>query len=163
MENGARKICGIYALINIVNWHLYIGQAIDCFDREKEHYREARRQKRKGNKEKGCIKLNNAIIKYGKSNVRLCILEEVNPLVDNLKLILDKKEIFYISLFNSRKDCIGYNITPGGLGVGSGEDHPSSILTNKDVFDIREMYKEGNHRKEAWERFIKSNDGIKIS
>jgi hypothetical protein len=37
------------------------------------------------------------------------------------------------------------------------------MLTNKDVFDIREMYKEGYQRKEAWEKFIKSKDCIKIS
>lgn len=58
-----------------------------------------------------CIKLCNAIKKYGRENFQREIIEKVN---DNT--LLKEREIYWIRYYNATNDKIGYNITPGGDG-----------------------------------------------
>jgi len=56
--------------------------------------------------------IHKAIRKYGWSNFKVEILKDN---IKNLK-ILNKKEIFYIKLYNSTDPNVGYNLTSGGDG-----------------------------------------------
>ena len=64
-----------------------------------------------------------------------------------------KKEITYISKYDTFKN--GYNETPGGEGVkdNSGERHPKASLTNEEVFYIRECYNNHLEQKEVYKQF----------
>ena len=45
------KICGIYMIRNKINNKMYIGQAVDIYDRWEEHIRDLRRNKHFNNHE----------------------------------------------------------------------------------------------------------------
>lgn len=97
----------IYRIVNSINGKSYIGQTVNPKYRMRRHFW----------KNNGCIKLRNAIAKYGKNNFVFSILcwcvskTEANKVEEQL-----------INVYNTRFD--GYNITPGGYGTGSGADNP---------------------------------------
>ena len=97
----------IYKIVNTVNGMLYIGQSVNPKYRERRHFW----------KNNGCIKLRNAIQKYGRDAFVFSILcwcvnkEDANELEELL-----------IDVCDTRKN--GYNITPGGYGTGAGELNP---------------------------------------
>src|SRR3990172_7792291 len=39
-EEGIKNVCGIYAILNKKNGHIYIGQSIDMLARKKSHFSE---------------------------------------------------------------------------------------------------------------------------
>jgi len=94
------KISGIYKIENLVNHKLYIGQSDDLYRREQAHFNEL-----KGNRHYN-RHLQASYNKYGADNFKFEIVEECNI---NL---LDEREIYWISYFNSFK-C-GYNQNLGG-------------------------------------------------
>lgn len=130
---------GIYKYENKLNGHIYIGQSGCIENRYQQHLTESK-------SERAVKGIDAAIKKYGIKNfifevIEECSLEE-----------LDEKEIFWINFYDSYNN--GYNLTPGGRSL-KGEDHPRAILTEKEVWDIREQYKKGVKRKEVFIPYLK--------
>lgn len=97
----------IYKITNKINNKIYIGKTIVSEPvRWQQHIWHAY-----NNPENDCIKLCNAIKKYGKENFQRDIIEECSD--DKL---LKEREIYWIKYFNSTNDNIGYNISNGGDG-----------------------------------------------
>lgn len=98
----------IYKVTNNINGKVYIGKTVETVEtRFKEHLREAYSQKQWNRP------FHLALIKYGKENFSLEILEEV-PFEK-----LNEKEIYYIKKYNSYihfENSNGYNATLGGDG-----------------------------------------------
>jgi hypothetical protein len=63
---------------------------------------------------------------------------------------LNEKEIKWIAYYDSYKN--GYNRTSGGKSL-NGSDHPRAILTEDDVWQIREMYKNHMPRRDVFKAF----------
>ena len=93
---------GIYAIRNIINKKVYIGQSNDIEKRFSNHKYELR------NNIHFNQHLQKAWNKYGETAFEFFILEECS--LDKL----DEKEIYYILLYNSYRQ--GYNRTTGGVG-----------------------------------------------
>ena len=97
----------IYKIVNTVNGMMYIGQSVNPKYRARRHFW----------KNNGCIKLRNAIQKYGKDAFVFSVLcwcadkKDANELEELLIDVCDTRNI-------------GYNITPGGYGTGAGELNP---------------------------------------
>lgn len=97
----------IYKITNLINNKIYIGQTLVTEpQRWQNHIWHAY-----NNPDNDCVYLCNAIKKYGRENFKREILEEVNDSNE-----LNKKEIYYIKLYNSTNPDIGYNISMGGGG-----------------------------------------------
>lgn len=130
----------VYEHVNIINEKRYIGITNNP----------ERRWRRDGYDYKDSPKFMNAIKKYGWDCFEHNILDVVNT-----KEEADKKEIFYISFFNSVKN--GYNIQSGGLlgssGVKTGE------ITRKKISEslIGNTRRKGiKHTKSDIEKMIKA-------
>lgn len=86
----------IYKTTNLINGKIYIGQ---------KHS-----DKFLGNTYLGSGKeLRKSIIKYGKSNFKVELIEEVET-----KELMDEREIYWISYYHSTNKEIGYNLSEGG-------------------------------------------------
>ncbi len=82
-----------------------------------------------------------AIRKYGIGSFKLEVLEDNIEDREELK----RKEVLYISKYNTHYlKGYGYNMTDGGDLMDSGEDHPSSKMTNKEVQTVCELLKNSN-------------------
>lgn len=92
-----KKITGIYRLLNKKNNKCYIGSGLSVKQRFSTHKRLLSLNKHFNNH------LQSAWNKYGEKNFIFEILEEVPP---NL---LKEKEEFYIKMFNSNNNKVGYN------------------------------------------------------
>jgi group I intron endonuclease len=97
----------IYKIVNAVNGMMYIGQSVNPIYRAKRHFW----------KNNGCIKLGNAIKKYGRDNFSFSVLCWCTDKKD-----ANEVEKLLIDLGNTISH--GYNITPGGFGTGAGKDNP---------------------------------------
>ena len=121
---------GIYCITNKINNKKYIGQSNSVFTRWGEHANIAF-----NNDSERKSLIHKAIKKYGLESftfeiLELCELEKLNDL-----------EIFYIKSFKEKGFTL-YNLTNGG-DIGAimyGENNPNSILTDEEVYDIRERY-----------------------
>lgn len=94
---------GIYKITNKKNGKIYVGQAIDIYDRWKQHKYKAYNPKEKGYNSA----IHGAFRKHGFENFTFEILEECK------QNELDQKEQYWIKELN----CLcpnGYNILPGG-------------------------------------------------
>ncbi len=100
---------GIYKLTNKVNGKCYIGQSVDTHRRYLDHKNTA------FNINSGCYDypLYRAIRKYGIDNFDFQVLEECP------QNILNEKEKYYISIYNSYNNEYGYNQGPGGEYAGN--------------------------------------------
>ena len=93
----------IYKITNIINNKVYIGQTTTRVERRwADHFKPSA---------KSCYYLGRAIKKYGKD----CFSKEVIEYVEassksNLVNKLNKRECFYISLYQSNKKELGYNL-----------------------------------------------------
>lgn len=97
----------IYKIVNKINGKIYIGlTSKSVYDRWCRHLMDCKFKKRKK------VRLYNAIMKYGEKNF---IIEEIY-LCKN-KNIAYEKEKYYIKLYNSYDENIGYNMTIGGDGI----------------------------------------------
>lgn len=110
----------IYIIKNKINNKVYIGQAIDSNHRFISHLSRA-----KTNSDNSAI--HNAIIKLGKENFYYEILESQ---IENY----NEREKYWIAYYNSQIPN-GYNLTEGGEEppIFYGENHPLSVVTNKEV------------------------------
>lgn len=91
----------VYKIVNRVNQKIYIGYTSRFKKRQKEH----------ANKSSECIRIYNAIKKYGEKNFLWFILNQVDTFEEAEFL-----EIFWINFFQSNNRKIGYNLTEGGKG-----------------------------------------------
>lgn len=97
----------IYMLQNKTTGMVYIGQSVNPEYRVRRHFWKAN----------GCLKLRNAILKYGKESFTSKVLYWCIDKPD-----ANEVEQLLIELCDSKIN--GYNITPGGFGTGSGSDNP---------------------------------------
>ena len=97
----------IYKIVNAVNGRMYIGQSVNPTYRAKRHFW----------KNNGCVKLANAIKKYGKDKFSFSVLCWCVDKAD-----ANEAEALLIALGDTMSN--GYNITPGGFGTGAGKDNP---------------------------------------
>lgn len=95
---------GIYAIMNLHNKKLYIGQSIDIESRWKQHFSELRRGTHHNRY------LQAAYNKYGADSFVVAILE----LCDKAKL--NEREAYWVAKENSYGDG-GYNLSAGGAGT----------------------------------------------
>lgn len=93
---------GIYAILNIKNNKIYIGQSKNVKARINRHKSELKHNKHKN------IYLQREINKYGFENFEFNIIEYCN--VEEL----DEKEKNYIKQYNSTDNQFGFNLTDGG-------------------------------------------------
>lgn len=116
----------IYKVTNLINGKIYIGQTIQSVkDRWYRHCSKSGISQAELN-----THFKRAILKYSKENFKIEVLEKCDS------KLLDAREKFYISYFNSYES--GYNSTLGGQ-VGS-----KPYKTTKSVEDkIVSLYKEG--------------------
>lgn len=130
---------GIYKYENKLNGQVYIGLSNNIEKRYQQHLYNVKHE------ERACTGIDIAIRKYGIENftfeiIELCKEED-----------LDAREQYWIDYYDSYNH--GYNRTPGGKSL-RGENHPRAILTEQDVWNIREQYGKGIKRSEVFEPYL---------
>ena len=136
-------IVGIYCFKNLINGKRYVGQSIDIYQRYEQHiWRLDHKYFKRENKH-----LIYAWHKYGSENFEFTILEECK--IEEL----DDREKYWIAYYDARRT--GYNGTDGGKDANTyirftkkemddmfqGENCGHNKLTNQDIFDIIERFK----------------------
>ena len=112
------NIC-IYKITNLVNGKVYIGQTIQGITaRWNGHLHKD-----------GCKFIHNAINKYGRNNFKIEVLEYCH------KDLLDEREIYWISYYNSNDRHYGYNILKGGKSGRQGLYKLSNLEINR-ILDL---------------------------
>lgn len=113
--------------IQFPNGKVYIGQSCNYHNRWREHLREAAL----GN----TTKVYKAMRKYKTDITSFSIIEE-NILTQEEA---NAKEIYYIKKYDSWHN--GYNCNSGGGNIEhlSGENHPLSILTDVELYELRQI------------------------
>lgn len=106
----------IYKYTNSANGKIYIGQTSLTL--------EERAQSNGGNY-KQCPRFYNAIKEYGWNSFIPEILEEVETQKEAYE-----KEVYYIKLYNSTDENIGYNVETGGK-CGATSNHSRNIISEK--------------------------------
>lgn len=99
------KICGIYEIHNILNDKRYIGQSTDIYNRWDIHKNQLRKQCHFNDY------LQNAWNKHGEDAFEFNILEICSA------DLLNEKECFYISKYETIDHNKGYNLKQGGNGL----------------------------------------------
>lgn len=107
-------ICGIYAIENLVNHKIYIGQSVHIYQRWREHKCYLRNNNHRN------LHLQKSWLLYGESNFEFRIIEKC------LESELNLKECYYISYYGSDLPENGYNICNGGEGI-SGHKAPEYV------------------------------------
>lgn len=112
----------IYKITNNINNKMYIGQTIrDIDERWYEHCKKSSKKH---------SLLTRAILKYGKQNFNIEILEKA----ENLKK-LNELEIYYINKYNSLDKKNGYNICLGGSLTKKNEYKKIVCLNDGKIFE----------------------------
>ena len=128
---------GIYKYQNKITQHIYIGQSIDIETRQKNHLYSAYNEKAKDYDSQ----FHQAIRKYGIENFDFQVIAEVSQ-DEYSRELLNSLEKTFIKLYDSYHS--GYNATEGGDAVGNsvhkGEANGRALLTEEDVYYIRECY-----------------------
>ena len=128
------KLTGvIYKITNVINNKVYIGQTVNTI--KHRWYQHCNR--------KGCTSLYNAILKYGKENFNIEIIETL-PIEK-----LDEREIYWISFYKSNTKKFGYNILLGGNLGRKG----FSKLSKEQINEIIELDKQGITHIEIGKKF----------
>lgn len=153
---------GIYKITNKINGNVYIGQAVDIYNRYHLHHKYDYKNEKYRN-----YKIYQAFKKYGIENFKVEVVELCSP------KLLDEREIFWIKYYNSFKD--GYNGTAGGQYWSpkihseeteekrretreknkslQGENHPRAKLSNSEVYFLRERYIQGESISKIYEDY----------
>lgn len=130
---------GIYKYENKIDGTIYIGQSVNLESRYNDHIYDTKHIERKG------TGIDIAMRAHGMENFTFEILE----LCDADQL--NERERYWISYYDSYHN--GYNKTPGGDSL-RGEEHPRAILTEQEVWDIREQYGQGVKRSDAFKPYL---------
>jgi len=128
---------GIYMITNLATDDIYIGQSKNIERRFIDHITPGHDTE----------EIDRDINKYGKSMFTFEILEECS--IEEL----DDREAYYIDLYDAT--LFGYNKLRGGQQRGSrqGDNNGNAKLTEDDVYEIREAYKNHESRKETYQRY----------
>ena len=110
----------IYIIKNKINNKVYIGQADYAWKRWGSHLRDSHSKPK--------ILIDKAIKKYGEENFWYELLESQ---IQNY----NEREIFWIKKYNSQVPN-GYNVAPGGNGVGAGINHVASSISNQEILNL---------------------------
>ena len=139
-----KKVGSIYAIRNIDNGKVYIGQTSikNPMKRWAQHYDASK-------DETNQLYLYRAIRKHGIEKFCFQIIETKIPIEE-----LDEKEQYYIDLYHSRDYSFGYNLTNGG------QINKESILKESEVLEIIEMIRNGKSFREISLRFCISASSI---
>jgi len=154
----------IYKITNLVNNKIYIGQTRNSLNsRWSCHIRDSKY---------ASTGIDSAIRKYGKENFKVEVLDDTASSLEELNNL----EIYYIKLYNSTNNKIGYNQTTGGGGI-SGYTHNeeskyrcgSSFRGKKRIKTVDQVdkwritfYKNNNHIKS--EEFCrKQSENLKLA
>lgn len=129
---------GIYKYTNKTNGKIYIGQSTNIHKRYIQHIYDSKHRPEKS------TGIDKAIAKYGIENFEFEIIEEC-PVEQ-----LNDREKYWIEYYNSYHQ--GYNCSLGGDSL-KGAEHPRAILTEEEVWEIREMYKMHIPRSIVYEAF----------
>lgn len=127
------KKSGIYCIENIINNKKYIGQSVDIDSRWSKHKSELNKNSHNNDY------LQKSWNKYGEENFKFYVLEYCN--IDEL----DKKEVYYINLYDSLNKTVGYNMKHGGQNGGS---FVSEEVRKKMSNSIKKFYEDNPHIKE---------------
>ncbi len=103
---------GIYIIKNMVSGKVYIGQAVDILKRWKNHKIEFKFNR-------NSKYLQSAYNKYGYLNIAFYVVEFCEP----SKSILDKREQYWMDLYNSYDRKYGYNLSPTAGGSCTSYKH----------------------------------------
>lgn len=143
--------CGIYAILNNNNGHIYIGQSVNIENRFRGHQSDLSRNIHHNSH------LQNSWNYYGGDNFSFLILERCD------RQYLDMSEIFWIEYTNSTNRKYGYNTEPGGRCGNlnrQGPNNPnfgkhwSKEWKHKQSLRRKEYYKKN---PEAYKRIVKQN------
>lgn len=141
--------CGIYLIKNKKTGQKYIGQSIDIERRWSEH-------KRYGQYRNDSY-IDRAINKYGENNFELIIIEET-PIY-----LLNEREEYWISFYNTFEDKKHYNLTPGGEFAPSRvPEIAKKILEKRDLSGKKNPFYGKKHSIESRKKMSESHKGKKI-
>ena len=126
---------GIYRILNTETGESYIGQSHDIENRIQHHMSDMR-------SENSNTIIGKNLKLYGLDKFEIQIVEECAP------EYLDSYERYYINYYDSIKN--GYNLKEGGQD-NIGMSNPRASLTDQDVYNIRESYKNHMRKKEVFE------------
>ena len=149
----------IYKYTNKINGKIYIGKTINVERRKKEHLKDRRVD----------VPFHRAIDKYGIENFDFEVIFVADSTLKNTELnyVLNEKESYYISYYNSNNKKFGYNLTSGGDGVAGyvyteqarrnlslskmGENNPNwgksaSVETRKKMSEVRKGHRPYNNK-----------------
>ena len=126
---------GIYAIMNVANLKVYVGQSIDIRRRWTEHLSTLKLDKH-FNKH-----LQGSYIKYGKESFIFTLIEECE------QKFLDDRETFWINQFNSTDNRYGYNIIKVPVTVKQTDETRRKISESRKGMKFSRSHKE--HIREA--------------
>jgi group I intron endonuclease len=116
----------VYLITNQVNGKKYIGKTgKSLVDRLKQHKKRAKNDNLKS------YLLHRSMKKHGIDNFQIELIEAFNNQDEAYQA--EAKNITEYNTFHGD----GYNLTSGGTGMGCGENHPDSSLSNEDVSHIK--------------------------
>lgn len=111
--------CGIYKILNLINDKCYIGQSIDLDHREYEHFWSLKSNKHHN------IHLQKSFNLYGEENFIFEVIEYCD------KELLNEREKYWITIYNSLLIGNGYNLNEGGCNSSSIEQYRKVLIYNK--------------------------------
>ena len=118
---------GIYKITNQVNGKVYIGQSVNIKKRWTDHIYYAKHEKNKTSR------LYLAIRKHGLDNFKFEVLEECS------QELLDEREIYWITYFDSTDKTKGYNFYRGGQAKHSFYDYDKIVNLWEEGYSCQEI------------------------
>lgn len=115
----------IYKIESLIDGRMFVGQTTTTLEKRVQAYKRDVASYKRG-KYRHRSKIIRALAKYGFENFKFypidftCSQEE-----------LDNKERFWISIYNSTVQGIGFNIQLGGFGIGKHSDESKKLMSEK--------------------------------